>query len=139
MINVGVITGRLTATPELKKTANSISVCTFTVAVQRDYAAKNGIRQADFIDCVAYRQNAEFLCKHFSKGQMVAVEGKIQTRAYKDSGGTNHKVTELNAERISFCGNKGISAPKSNSIPENDDYMDIPEDEYGFPWCDEGV
>ncbi len=139
MLNVGVITGRLTAAPELKKTANSISVCTFTVAVQRDYADGGGKRQADFIDCVAYRQHAEFLCRNFEKGQMIAVKGKIQTRAYKDSGGTNHKVTELNVEQISFCGNKGTSAPKSGNIPENDDYTDIPEDACGFPWSEEGV
>lgn len=139
MINVGVITGRLTAVPELKKTANGISVCHFTVAVQRDYTDSGGKRQADFIDCVAYRQSADFLCKHFGKGQMIAVEGKIHTRAYKDSNGTNHKVTELNAEQISFCGNKGIGAPKSSDAPENEDYTDIPEDDYGFPWADEGV
>lgn len=71
MINVGVITGRLTAVPELKKTANGISVCHFTVAVQRDYTDSGGKRQADFIDCVAYRQSADFLCKHFGKGQMI--------------------------------------------------------------------
>lgn len=137
MINVGVITGRLTAVPELKKTANGISVCHFTVAVQRDYTDSGGNRQADFIDCVSYRHSAEFLCKNFAKGQMIALDGRIQTHSYTDSGGIKHKVTELNAGNISFCGNKGTGAPKTE-ISADDDYTDIPDDDYGFPWSEKG-
>lgn len=139
MINVGVITGRLTAFPELKKTATGISVCHFTVAVQRDYADSGGNRLADFVDCVAYRHTAEFLCKNFSKGQMIGLNGRVQTYAYTDNSGIRHKVTELNADNISFCGNKGTGAPESGDIPENEDYTDIPEDDYGFPWVGKGV
>lgn len=134
MINAGIITGRLTAEPELKKTASGTSVCSFTVAVQRRFADKEGKRETDYIDCVAYRQAADFLCRNFKKGQMVGVEGEIRTRTYKDRDGNNRKVTELNAEHISFCGNKGTSAPETESL-SGQGYVDIPEDDdYGFPW-----
>lgn len=136
MINAGIITGRLTAVPELKKTASGISYCSFTVAVQRRFADKEGKRETDYIDCVAYRQSAEFLCQNFKKGQMVGVEGEIRTRTYKDRDGNSRKSTELNAEHISFCGNKGTSAPETESL-SGQGYVDIPvdEDDYGvLPW-----
>ena len=76
--------GRLVADPELRHTSNDISVTSFTVAVDRSYVKSGTDRQADFIDVVAWRSTAEFVCKYFRKGQLIAIQGSIQTRTYVD-------------------------------------------------------
>ena len=80
MLNVAVLMGRLVADPELRQTPSGLSVTTFRIAVDRNYAKAGQERQADFIDIVAWRQTAEFVCKYFRKGSMIAVQGSIQTR-----------------------------------------------------------
>ena len=87
MINVAVIMGRLTADPELKTTQGGNSVCSFTVAVDRNYAPQGQDRKTDFINVVAWRQTAEFVSKWFRKGQMIALQGPIQVRNYEDRNG----------------------------------------------------
>ena len=82
MLNVAVLMGRLVADPELRHTANDISVTSFTLAVDRSYVKAGSDRQTDFIDIVAWRSTADFVCKYFRKGQLVAVQGSIQTRTY---------------------------------------------------------
>lgn len=89
---------------------------------------QNGQRQADFIDVIAWRNTAEFICQHFCKGKLIAVQGSIQTRSYEDKNGYKHKVTELIAEKVSFCDDRGISAPKNKSEDETPEYFDIPYD-----------
>ena len=79
MLNVAVVMGRLTADPELRHTASGLSVTSFTLAVDRNYSKAGTERQTDWIDVVAWRQTAEFVCKYFTKGQMMAVNGTIQT------------------------------------------------------------
>ena len=102
MLNVVVLTGRLTADPELKSTSNGVSVCSFTIAVDRRY--KQGEeRQADFINIVAWRSSAEFVSKYFKKGQMIAVEGAIQTRRYQDKDGNNRTAFEVLANNVQFA------------------------------------
>lgn len=88
MLNVVAIMGRLVADPELKTTPASISVCTFRIACDRNFVQQGQQRQADFIDVVAWRHNADFLCKYFAKGSMVAVQGHLQTRQYQDRNGS---------------------------------------------------
>ena len=89
MINTVVLMGRLTADSELKTTPSGISVTSFRIAVDRSYSPRDGgERQTDFIDIVAWRGTAEFVCKYFGKGQMIAVTGRIQTRNYEDKGGS---------------------------------------------------
>ncbi len=136
MLNVGVIMGRLVAQPELRVTGNKTSVISFTVAVERDYV-QNGERQTDFIDCVAWRQTAEFLSRNFRKGDMIAVNGRIQTRTYEDSSGKRQKRTELIAESINFCGNKGTSAPRSTDtaqIGEEYEVQEVPDSDEHLPF-----
>lgn len=106
MLNVAVIMGRLVADPELRHTPNDIAVTSFTVAVDRSYARQGTERQTDFIDVVAWRQQADFVCKYFTKGQMIAVTGSIQTRTYEDRQGNKRKAVEIQADRVSFCGSK---------------------------------
>lgn len=106
MINVAVLMGRLVADPELRRTQSDLPVCSFRIAVDRNYSSKTGERQADFIDIVAWRSTAEFVCKYFTKGQMIAVNGSIQTRSYEDKQGNKRTAVEVVAENVSFCGSK---------------------------------
>lgn len=87
MINTAVIMGRLTAAPELRQTQSGISVARFSVAVERPYS-KSGERQTDFLDVVAWRNTADFVCRYFVKGQMIAISGSIQARTYTEGMGT---------------------------------------------------
>lgn len=105
MLNCAIIMGRLTADPELKKTPSDVSVTSFTVAVDRKYN-KDEEKVADFINVVAWRGSADFVCKYFKKGQMIAVQGEIQTRNYDDKDGIKRWVTEIIADNVSFCGSK---------------------------------
>ncbi len=116
MFNLVVLTGRLTADPELKTTANGISVTTFSIAVERRYRSGEE-RQADFINIVAWRQSAEFITKYFKKGNMIGIEGSIQTRRYEDKNGNNRTAFEVVANNVQFVESKRDSAP-SAAAPE---------------------
>ncbi|HIZ55533.1 MAG TPA: single-stranded DNA-binding protein [Firmicutes bacterium] len=115
MLNRAILMGRLVADPELKQTPNGISVTSFRLAVERNYAPKDGgQRTADFIDIVAWRQTAEFVCRYFQKGQLVAVEGSIQTRAYEDKNGNKRTAVEVVADQVYFAESKKSSSPRTN-------------------------
>lgn len=114
MINSAVIMGRITADPELKTTQSGTSVCSFTVAVDRNYQKQGQDRQADFISVVTWRQTAEFVAKWFRKGQMIAVQGEIQTRNYEDRKGNKRTAVEVVASQVSFCGSKNEEGSKGN-------------------------
>ena len=101
MLNVSVLMGRLVADPELRHTQNDIAVTSFTLAVERAYKSGED-RQADFIDVVAWRNTAEFVCKYFRKGQMMIVQGSIQTRTYEDKNGSKRKAVEVVANNVTF-------------------------------------
>ena len=110
MLNVAAIMGRLVADPELRHTPNDIAVTTFTLAVDRSYSRAGTERQTDFIDVVAWRQTAEFVCKYFSKGRMMAVTGSIQTRNYEDKQGNKRNAFEIVANDVSFADSKRDSS-----------------------------
>ena len=147
MLNNAVIMGRLVADPELRTTGSGISVSSFTVAVDRRFNRQGEERQADFIDIIAWRQTAEFVCKYFRKGSMIAVQGYIQTRMYEDKNGNKRKAVEIVADNVSFCGSKAESgtgsytrdtgyaaaqpAP-SYSTADEGDFKEIPEDDLPF-------
>lgn len=122
MLNVAVLMGRLVADPELRHTANDIAVCSFRIAVDRNFSTRSGERQADFIDIVAWRQTAEFVCRYFTKGQMIAVNGSIQTRSYEDRQGNKRTAVEVVADNVSFCGSKRESGGGSSSYDEGPSY-----------------
>lgn len=114
MLNVVAIMGRLVADPELRTTTQGNSVCSFRIACDRSYVQQGQERQADFIDIVAWRQQAEFVSKYFQKGSMIAIDGRLQTRQYQDKNGNNRTAVEVVANNISFAGAKrqdGQSAP----------------------------
>lgn len=86
-------------------------MCSFSIAVDRTYTPKGEERKADFIDIVAWRQTAEFICKYFQKGSMIAIDGSIQTRSYQDKQGSNRTKVEVLANNVSFCGAKAADKP----------------------------
>ena len=118
MINKWIGMGRLTADPELRQTQSGVSSCNITVAVQRDFTDGSGERQSDFINVVAWRQTAEFICKYFGKGNMIAIEGQLQTRTYDDKRypDVKHYVTEVLVDHAYFGGDSGGN--KSSSPPQ---------------------
>lgn len=124
MLNVVAIMGRLVADPELKTTPAGINVCTFRIACDRSFAQQGQQRQADFIDVVAWRHNADFLCKHFAKGSMVAVQGRLQTRQYQDRNGNKRTAVEVVADSLSFAGSSkkpgGQAVDEGGEAPPSD-------------------
>ena len=116
MFNKGILMGRLVADPELRQTPSNISVCRFRIAVDRGYTSNSGERQADFISIVAWRQQAEFVSKYFSKGKMIIVEGSLRNADYTDANGVKHYAMEVQADRVSFGESKSASqnAPSGN-------------------------
>lgn len=121
MYNKCILMGRITKDVELKATQAGNSVVTFTVAVDRSYTEKDGTRATDFINCVAWRQTAEFIQKYFGKGSLILLEGEIQTRNYKDKDGKTCYVTEVKVNTASFTGEKKQStqpAPAAQAAPE---------------------
>lgn len=106
MLNKVILMGRITQDLEVRQTSSGVSVLSFTVAVQRSYARQGEERQTDFINCVAWRQQAEFIGRYFRKGRMIALEGNLRTRTYDDKNGTKHYVTEVFVDNVSFTGEK---------------------------------
>ena len=101
MLNQITIMGRLTRDPELRRTQAGVSVCTFTVAVDRDFQSRDSQeKQTDFIDVVAWRQTAEFVSKYFAKGRMIVVDGSLQSRKWQDKNGQNRINWEEIANNI---------------------------------------
>ena len=153
MLNTAIIMGRLTADPELRKTTSGLSVTSFTVAVERNYKSGEE-RQADFINVVAWRGTADFVSTYFKKGQMIAVQGSIQTRSYEDKNGNKRTAVEIVADNVSFCGSKAESgntygAARPESAPavsyqsaDAGSFSVLPDDNQGFPFGsddDEGL
>lgn len=107
MLNHIVIMGRLTRDPELRHTQAGTAVASFTVAVDRDFKDKEtGERKTDFIDCVAWRSTAEFVCKYFAKGRMMAVEGRLQLRDWVDKEKNKRRSAEIQVSSAYFADSK---------------------------------
>ena len=103
MLNHIVIMGRLTREPELRTTQSGVNVCSFTVAVDRDFGGRDGgERQTDFFDCSAWRQTGEFVSKYFHKGSMIVVSGRMQSRKYQDRDGNNRTAWDVQADNVYF-------------------------------------
>ena len=143
-MNVVCLVGRLTADPELKQTPNGTNVCSFSVAVDRSYADANGERQADFINCVAWRQTAEFIARYFRKGQRIGLNGSIQTRQYQDrDSGKNRTAFEVVINNTYFVESKKAEesaqvnryqAPMQTQNAELDDFSNIADDDGDLPF-----
>lgn len=131
-MNRAIFIGRLTKDPELKTSQNNISILTFTIAVDREFK-REGQPTADFINCVAWGNTAEFISKYFTKGRMIAIEGSVQTRSWEDNDGKKHYVTEIPVRRVEFCGDKPKNSNNSVANTESNDFDgEVPDDDLPF-------
>lgn len=157
MLNSVIIMGRLTADPELRTTTSGLSVTSFTVAVDRNYKSGEE-RETDFINCVAWRGTADFVTTYFKKGQMIAVQGSLQTRNYEDKNGNKRTAYDVVADNVSFCGSKNENsnatgntygaanaandAAAAFTAASNDSFSVLPDSSNAFPFGpddDEGL
>ena len=128
MLNRVILMGRLVSDPELKTTPSGVSVTTLRIAVDRNYVKSGEERKADFFDIVCWRQTAEFVCRYFGKGSLIAVEGQLQSRTYQAKDGSNRYVVEVVADNVSFTGerrdnsNSGYSNQGYNQGYQNQNY-----------------
>lgn len=131
MLNKIVVMGRLTRDPELRRTQSGLSVTSFSVACDRDFKNQSGEKETDFIDCVAWRNTAEFVCKYFSKGRMAVVEGRLQLRDWQDNNGNKRRSAEIVADNVYFGDSKrdgdggyqqGGYAPQGGYLPQGQSF-----------------
>lgn len=115
MLNVVAIIGRLAASPELKSTNSGKFVCSFRLANGSGYKNADGSSQTNWLDVVACGKTAEFICKYFPKGALIAIDGRLQTRQYQDKNGQNRTAVEIVAQNANFCGSK----ESTNPAPQN--------------------
>lgn len=159
MLNRTCLMGRLTRDPELRNTQTGIPVCSFSIACDRNFKNANGERETDFFDCVAWRQTAEFVSRHFTKGRMAVVEGRLQIRDWTDKDGNKRRSAEVVADQVYFGDSKrdgdgggfssgysqggsaagGWSAPASNSgygapPADGDQFADLSDDDGRLPF-----
>lgn len=143
MLNCVVLMGRLTADPDLRTTTSAVPVARFSIAVERGYVRPGEERQTDFINCVAWRQQAEFVNKYFHKGSMIAVQGELRMNRFQDkTTGQNRTTYEVMVNNVSFTGSKAESgtAPaggngnvSSYSNTSSEDFSTVVEDD-DFPF-----
>lgn len=122
--------GRLTAEPEIKTTPSGVSVTSFSIAVERNYVKQSKERQVDFINIVCWGHRAEFVCRYFSKGQLIALDGSIQTRRYQDKNGNNRTAFEVVADNVYFTGDRRQNQKESSAPTVKKDTYDpnIPDE-----------
>ena len=140
MLNHITIMGRLTRDPELRRTGSGLAVANFTVAVDRDFPNKEtGEKETDFINCVAWRHNGEFVSKYFTKGSMIVVSGRLQMRKWVDDNGNNRTTAEIVTDNVYFGENKRdkdannstntYSAPNYGGYGSTDSFLKFYDDD----------
>lgn len=130
MLNHIVISGRLIRDPDLRSTQNGTAVASFCLAVDRDFKSQDGSRDADLINCIAWRKTAEFVDQYFIKGQQAIVSGRLQVRTYTDRDGAKRTATEVVAESVYFAGPK----PKESTAPVEGGQFEDAEDDGDLPF-----
>ncbi|MDY3690668.1 MAG: single-stranded DNA-binding protein [Dysosmobacter sp.] len=133
MLNKIIIMGRLVRDPELRRTQSGTAVTSFRLAVDRDYKAEDGSKQADFFDVVAWRSPAEFVSKYFSKGRMAVVEGRLQSRPWTDKDGNKRVAIEIVAESVYFGDSRRSELDTAGGPPPGWDQepQELPDEEKG--------
>lgn len=133
MINSVNLTGRLTRDPELRVSQSDIAVGNFTLAVNRNFTDRNGERQADFINCVAFRKTAELLKQYVSKGSQIGVTGRLQSRSYENKEGQRVYVTEVVVENLVFLDTKSDNAQQSANNYNQQSNVSVGQNPFGNP------
>ena len=126
MLNKVIVMGRLVRDPDLRRTNSGTAVASFTIACDRDFKSDGGEREADFIECVAWRNTAEFVSKYFTKGRMAVVSGRLQTRNWTSKEGNKRKATEIVAESVYF-GDSKREELQSYAAPQ-ESFAELPDD-----------
>ncbi len=136
MLNKVILMGRLTRDVELRSTPQGTNTCSFSLAVDRNFVKPGEERKADFINCVAWRQTAEFISKYFNKGSLLALEGSIQTRSWEDNDGNTRYATEVIVSQVYFAESKKDGQSNSNTfdaaispLPSPDGFAPLSEDD----------
>lgn len=127
MLNKVIVMGRMVRNPELRRTNSGTAVASFTIACDRDFKSDGGEREADFIECVAWRNTAEFVSKYFTKGRMAVVSGRLQTRNWTDKEGNKRKATEIVAESVYF-GDSKRKELQSYAAPQ-EPFAELPDED----------
>lgn len=131
MLNKITIMGRLTANPELRRTGTGVAVASFTIACDRDFSDKqSGEKETDFIECVAWKNTAEFVSKYFSKGRMAVVSGRLQIRPWTDKDGNKRRTAEIVADSVYF----GDSKSESTTSDSQDSFPVMSGEDEGLPF-----
>ena len=134
MLNHIVLMGRLTRDPELRRTGSGVAVASFTLAVDRDYAAQGAEKETDFVDIVAWRNTAEFVSKYFTKGRMAVVSGRLQIRNWQDKDGNKRRTAEVVADNVYFGDSKRDNAEGSfNQVPPQQPAYQAPQNVSAAP------
>ena len=123
MFNRIILMGRLTKDPELKNTQSGVTMCRFSVAVDRAYSKQGEEKQTDFFDITAWRQTAEFVAKYFSKGKCILIEGKLQNNNYTDQNGVKQYRNAIIADNVAFCGDKSGNQQNGQAPPAQQPYQ----------------
>lgn len=133
-MNTVNLVGRLTKDPELKYTATGMAICKFTLAVNRDFTNQNGEREADFINCTAFKKTAENLANYQKKGSQIGVVGRIQTGSYEGQDGKRVFTTDVMIDRVEFLGGKQSESQTTNNPlrKNNNAPMEVVEDDLPF-------
>lgn len=137
MLNHIDIMGRLVRDPELRRTQSGTPVASFTIACDRDFSGKDGEKECDFVDCVAWRNTAEFVSKYFSKGRMAVVSGRLQMRSWTDNNGQKRVSAEVVADSVYFGDSKpsgGGSASGKPTMANADDFPELTDDDGELPF-----
>ena len=130
MLNHITLMGRLVRDPELRHTGSGTSVASFTLAVDRDFGkTESGEKKTDFIDCVAWRQTGEFISKHFTKGRMMVVDGRLELRDWTDKDGNKRRTAEINVSNAYFADSK--QAASDNAVA-NGSYATAPASDFAM-------
>lgn len=134
MLNHVVLMGRLTRDPELRRTGSGTAVTSFTLAVDRDFKAQNGVKETDFIDVVAWRNTAEFVSKYFTKGRMAAVEGRLQIRDWTDKDGTKRRSAEVVADDVYFGDTKRDAQDAESMNVRSGEFAEVQAEDGELPF-----
>lgn len=147
MLNIVAIMGRMVKDPELKTTNSGKSVCSFRIANDSGYKDASGQNQTNWLDVTAWGKTAEFVCKYFPKGALIAIDGRLQTRQYQDKSGQNRTAVEIVANNVNFAGSKESTSPAPQNPAQrpaatsqrtqgepNADYAPIDDDEGDLPF-----
>lgn len=129
MLNNTTLMGRITKDIELRRTDSGVAVASFSIACERDFKAQNGEKATDFFDIVAWRNTAEFIHKYFGKGRMIVVQGRLQSRSWKDKDGNNRKTVEVVADNAYFGDSK-----KAETTQSDGSFFDLEDDDPNIPF-----